>query len=140
MRSAVELDTTTLRYYFHHLGYRSCCVVEFFIPRSLKRLQPFKHVLSEACRNEILLRKTLIRHVHFQRTLSQSSLIWASHLPGHYMFIESSAPQRHGHVAKLSSPVYKPDQMKGLCFEFFYHMFGPDDPQGKTSWLLPIFD
>lgn len=47
---------------------------------------------------------------------------------GHYLFIESSAPQRHGDKAKLLSPVFNPGQMEGICFDFYYHMFGPSDP------------
>lgn len=41
-------------------------------------------------------------------------------LPGGYIFIESSEPQRHRHMALLMGP-----RLCGrMCLQFFYHMNG----------------
>lgn len=42
---------------------------------------------------------------------------------GKYIYIETSAPRRRGDKARILSP-----QVPGgspLCFQFFYHMYGP---------------
>ncbi|UJR31098.1 hypothetical protein I4U23_018606, partial [Adineta vaga] len=41
---------------------------------------------------------------------------------GHFMYIESSSPQRPGQKARLLSVVEQPE--KGRCLEFWYHMYG----------------
>ena len=46
------------------------------------------------------------------------------------MFVESSNPARNGDQARLLSPVY-PADMGDMCFEFWYHILGPDDPGRK---------
>ncbi|KAL8619008.1 hypothetical protein ACOMHN_018390 [Nucella lapillus] len=43
---------------------------------------------------------------------------------GHYIFMESSAPQKFGQVTRLISPPYQPPP-EPMCIEFFYHMKGP---------------
>ena len=45
------------------------------------------------------------------------------------MFVESSNPAKNGDVARLGSPLY-PTNMGNMCFEFWYHILGPDD-QGR---------
>ncbi|CAL8292300.1 unnamed protein product [Lota lota] len=52
---------------------------------------------------------------------------------GHYLYIESSAPQEFGDTAVLLSPVFRPTVSRGpfpgsphpCVFRFHYHMFGP---------------
>lgn len=41
---------------------------------------------------------------------------------GHFMFIESSFPQRNGSIARLLSPSYTGTR----CLTFYYHMWGAD--------------
>ncbi|KAK7098200.1 hypothetical protein V1264_002552 [Littorina saxatilis] len=43
---------------------------------------------------------------------------------GHYVFMESSAPQKSGQVARIISPPYHPT-VEPTCVEFYYHMKGP---------------
>ncbi|PVD33468.1 hypothetical protein C0Q70_04724 [Pomacea canaliculata] len=43
---------------------------------------------------------------------------------GHYIYMESSAPQKPGWVTRLISPPYGPTEE--MCLTFFYHMQGPD--------------
>ncbi|XP_076471472.1 MAM domain-containing glycosylphosphatidylinositol anchor protein 2-like [Babylonia areolata] len=43
---------------------------------------------------------------------------------GHYIFMESSAPQKFGQVTRLISPPYQPPP-EPMCVEFYYHMKGP---------------
>ncbi|BFZ16139.1 hypothetical protein BsWGS_19178 [Bradybaena similaris] len=45
---------------------------------------------------------------------------------GHYLFMESSAPQKTGQKTRLVSPPYVYSNTGTLCLELFYHMFGPD--------------
>ena len=49
---------------------------------------------------------------------------------GHYIFMESSAPQKSGHVTRLISPPYQPTA-DDMCMDFFYHMKGPDKKHGE---------
>ncbi|KAK3591928.1 hypothetical protein CHS0354_005147 [Potamilus streckersoni] len=42
---------------------------------------------------------------------------------GHYLFIETSAPNKNGYQAILKSPFYMADQ-SGQCFSFWYHSYG----------------
>ena len=42
---------------------------------------------------------------------------------GHYIYIETSAPARHGDIARLrSAPI--PYRRGSQCLEFWYHMYG----------------
>ncbi|CAG5132826.1 unnamed protein product, partial [Candidula unifasciata] len=45
---------------------------------------------------------------------------------GHYLFMESSAPQKTGQRSRLISPPHVSISPGTMCLEFFYHMFGPD--------------
>ncbi|CAG5134142.1 unnamed protein product, partial [Candidula unifasciata] len=45
---------------------------------------------------------------------------------GHYLYMESSAPQASGQKTRLLSPPYSPENMINMCLEFYYHMNGPD--------------
>ncbi|KAL3841865.1 hypothetical protein ACJMK2_019962 [Sinanodonta woodiana] len=42
---------------------------------------------------------------------------------GHYLFMETSAPNRYGYEAILKSPFYIADE-SGQCFSFWYHSYG----------------
>ena len=44
---------------------------------------------------------------------------------GHYMYIETSSPQKPGDIARLISPEYDVSP-GGSCLQFFYHMWGSD--------------
>ena len=46
------------------------------------------------------------------------------------MFVESSNPATTGDEARLMSPLY-PTDMGNMCFEFWYHILGPDDTGRK---------
>nr|KAG5686049.1 hypothetical protein BaRGS_028427 [Batillaria attramentaria] len=50
---------------------------------------------------------------------------------GHYIFMESSAPQKSGQVTRLISPPYQPTD--DMCMNFFYHMKGPSNPGGQVT-------
>ncbi|XP_072014818.1 MAM and LDL-receptor class A domain-containing protein 1-like [Amphiura filiformis] len=45
---------------------------------------------------------------------------------GWYMYIETSSPRIKGEVARFMSGLMAPTMGKNYCFEFWYHMFGPD--------------
>jgi hypothetical protein len=45
---------------------------------------------------------------------------------GHYLFMESSSPQKSGQKTRIMSPPYQPEKTKDMCLEFYYHMLGPD--------------
>ena len=51
---------------------------------------------------------------------------------GHYMFIETSSPQKENDTARLISPEYTVTP-GGSCLQFFYHMWG------KTTGTLNVF-
>ncbi|XP_050407926.1 mucin-2 isoform X1 [Patella vulgata] len=55
---------------------------------------------------------------------------------GHYLFIESSAPRKPFDKAILNSPLYQA-KYSNSCFEFWYHMQGPDDENAVGS--LEVF-
>jgi hypothetical protein len=42
------------------------------------------------------------------------------------MYIETSTPRLKGEIARLMSGLMAPTMGKDYCFEFWYHMFGPD--------------
>lgn len=43
---------------------------------------------------------------------------------GQFLFMEASYPSRRGEKALLESSVFLPTPSYGLCFEFWYHMYG----------------
>ncbi|KAL3841866.1 hypothetical protein ACJMK2_019963 [Sinanodonta woodiana] len=51
---------------------------------------------------------------------------------GHYMYMEASSPTQEGDQARLESTIY-PAKFSDSCFEFYYHMLGPDDPKHVGS-------
>lgn len=53
-------------------------------------------------------------------------------LSGHYLYMESSVPNRPGHKSRLLSPVY-PWYKSRRCFQLWYHMLGPDETGCKIS-------
>lgn len=42
------------------------------------------------------------------------------------MYIEASAPRKSGDIARLESQLYSAGEFKGLCVNFWYHMYGQD--------------
>ncbi|VDI04554.1 Hypothetical predicted protein [Mytilus galloprovincialis] len=58
---------------------------------------------------------------------------------GHYIYMESSTPSRHGHYSRLLSPVY-PWYKSRRCFQLWYHMLGPEEAgyMGNLEILLRI--
>lgn len=53
---------------------------------------------------------------------------------GYYIYIETSYPQVQNDKARLISPVYPPTDSEGVCFKFWYHMYGMS--QGTINVLL----
>ena len=45
-------------------------------------------------------------------------------LQGHYIYIETSSPQRYGQVARAKSPVFQASSTGNCRMRFFYYMFG----------------
>ncbi|ESO95336.1 hypothetical protein LOTGIDRAFT_160467 [Lottia gigantea] len=60
----------------------------------------------------------------------------ASNSTGHYLFIESSSPRKPLDRAVLASPLYQA-KYSDTCFEFWYHMQGPDEENAVGS--LEVF-
>ena len=59
-------------------------------------------------------------------------IIWGQYcfIPGHYIYMESSIPRQFGHTSRLVSPVY-PRSKSRRCFQLWYHMLGPEEPECK---------
>ncbi|XP_047128245.1 MAM and LDL-receptor class A domain-containing protein 1 isoform X1 [Hydra vulgaris] len=45
---------------------------------------------------------------------------------GTYLYIEASYPRVKGDIARILSPLVRGDKVKSRCFQFWYHMYGPD--------------
>uniref|UniRef100_A0A2C9KZ22 MAM domain-containing protein n=1 Tax=Biomphalaria glabrata TaxID=6526 RepID=A0A2C9KZ22_BIOGL len=56
---------------------------------------------------------------------------------GHYLFVESSAPQTTGHKARFLSPFYNVESLQNKCLEFYYHMYGEEGENNVGS--LEVF-
>ncbi|KAK0053445.1 MAM and LDL-receptor class A domain-containing protein 1 [Biomphalaria pfeifferi] len=52
---------------------------------------------------------------------------------GHYLFVESSAPQTTGHKARFLSPFYNVESLQNKCLEFYYHMYGEEGENNVGS-------
>lgn len=62
-------------------------------------------------------------------------ILYMYFFPGHYIYIEASTPRHPGDIARLTSPWF-PSDVSAQCFQFWYHMNGPNEINGNMLYEL----